>query len=102
MSTGKILITGATGDAGGYAIERLLGLGREVRAVATRRTSDRRSPQAQWVEVVYGDLLDFGQVRSSFYGVKAGLLRSTPSAPAYCRRRRTSPRRRRRPGSTAS
>ncbi len=43
MSTGKILITGATGDTGGYAIERLLELGREVRRWPTRRTSDRRS-----------------------------------------------------------
>ena len=29
MSTGKIMITGATGDTGGHAIERLLELGRE-------------------------------------------------------------------------
>ena len=41
MSAGKILITGATGDTGGYAIERLLELGREVRALA--HTQDERS-----------------------------------------------------------
>ena len=33
MNAGKVLITGATGDTGGYAIERLLELGREVRAL---------------------------------------------------------------------
>ena len=34
MAAGKILITGATGDTGGYAIDRLLEEGREVRALA--------------------------------------------------------------------
>jgi uncharacterized protein YbjT (DUF2867 family) len=32
MDTRKILITGATGDTGGYAIEQLLQNGRQVRA----------------------------------------------------------------------
>ena len=70
MSAGKILITGATGDTGGYAIERLLELGREVRALA--HTQDERSEKlrGRGVEVVYGDLLDFGQVRAALDGVK--------------------------------
>ena len=37
MTTSKILITGATGDTGGYAINRLLEQGREVRAVTPRK-----------------------------------------------------------------
>ncbi len=36
MSTGKILITGATGDTGGYAIEQLLHKGHQVRALVHR------------------------------------------------------------------
>jgi nucleoside-diphosphate-sugar epimerase len=48
MNTGKILITGATGDTGGYAIEQLLQKGHEVRALVHRiddrskRLEDRR------------------------------------------------------------
>ena len=36
MNTSKILITGATGDTGGYAIEQLLQKGRQVRALVHR------------------------------------------------------------------
>src|SRR5690349_4997241 len=36
MNTGKILITGATGSTGGYAIEQLLEKGHEVRALVHR------------------------------------------------------------------
>ena len=41
MNTAKILITGATGDTGGYAIEQLLHKGHQVRALVHRR--DNRS-----------------------------------------------------------
>ncbi len=70
MAMGKILITGATGDTGGYAIDRLLEQGREVRALA--HAKDERSEQLRkrGVEVVYGDLLDFGQVRAALDGVR--------------------------------
>ena len=70
MSTGKILITGATGDTGGAAIERLLELGREVRALAHTRDERSERLRGRGVEVVYGDLLDFGQVRAALDGVK--------------------------------
>jgi NAD(P)H dehydrogenase (quinone) len=70
MSTGKILITGATGDTGGAAIERLLELGREVRALAHNRDERSERLRGRGVEVVYGDLLDFGQVRAALDGVK--------------------------------
>lgn len=70
MSTAKILITGATGDTGGHAIHRLLELGREVRALAHTRDERSEKLRRRGVEVVYGDLLDFGQVRAALDGVK--------------------------------
>ncbi len=70
MSTGKILITGPTGDTGGRAIDRLLELGREVRALVHTRDERSEKLRARGVEVVYGDLLDFGQVRAALEGVK--------------------------------
>jgi NAD(P)H dehydrogenase (quinone) len=70
MNAGKILITGATGDTGGYAIDRLLKLGREVRAMAHAKDERSERLRARGVEVVYGDLLDFGKVRAALDGVK--------------------------------
>jgi NAD(P)H dehydrogenase (quinone) len=70
MATGKILITGATGDTGGYAIDRLLELGREVRALAHAKDERSEKLRERGVEVVYGDLLDFGQVRAALDGVR--------------------------------
>src|SRR5882762_4218196 len=70
MAAGKILITGATGDTGGYAIDRLLELGREVRGLAHKRDERSEKLRHRGVEVVYGDLLDFGQVRAALDGVR--------------------------------
>jgi len=70
MATGKILITGATGDTGGYAIDRLLEQGREVRALAHVKSDRSEKLRERGVEVVYGDLLDFGQVRAALDGVR--------------------------------
>ncbi len=70
MNSGKILITGATGDTGGYAIDRLLELGHEVRALAHARDERSERLRARGVEVVFGDLLDFGQVRAALGGVR--------------------------------
>ena len=70
MSKGKILITGATGDTGGYAIDRLLELGREVRALAHTRDERAEKLRERGVEVVHGDLLDFEQVRAALDGVR--------------------------------
>jgi NAD(P)H dehydrogenase (quinone) len=71
MATGKILITGATGDTGGYAVDRLLEQGREVRALAHAQDERSERLRGRGVEVVYGDLLDFGQVRAALDGIKA-------------------------------
>src|SRR6516165_3548180 len=70
MATGKILITGATGDTGGYAIDRLLEQGGEVRALAHVKSDRSEKLRERGVEVVYGDLLDFGQVRAALDGVQ--------------------------------
>jgi uncharacterized protein YbjT (DUF2867 family) len=70
MATGKILITGATGDTGGYAIDRLLEQGREIRALAHAKDERSEKLRERGVEVVYGDLLDFGQVRAALDGVR--------------------------------
>src|SRR6516225_9803567 len=70
MATGKILITGATGDTGGYAIDRLLEQGRAVRALAHAKDERSEKLRKRGVEVVYGDLLDFGQVRAALDGVR--------------------------------
>ena len=70
MNTSKILITGATGDTGGYAIDRLLEQGRAVRALAHAKDERSEKLRQRGVEVVYGDLLDFGQVRAALDGVR--------------------------------
>ena len=65
MAQTKFLITGATGDTGGYAVRQLLEKNHDVRVLAHR--PDERSEQLQKVgaEVVFGDLLDFDAVRAA-------------------------------------
>ena len=55
MSTREILITGAMGDSGDYAIERLLERGREVGALAAMRDERSEKLCQRGVEVVYGE-----------------------------------------------
>jgi NAD(P)H dehydrogenase (quinone) len=70
MNTAKILITGATGDTGGYAIEQLLQKGHEVRALV-HRIDDRSKRLEDWgVEVVAGDYLDLGAMRAAVKGAR--------------------------------
>src|SRR5262245_18953801 len=82
----KVLVTGATGDTGGYAIDRLLELGHDVRALAHTRDERSEKLRGRGVEVVYGDLLDFGQVRAALdgvsrayfvYPIRPGILQAT-------------------------
>ncbi|SIO35929.1 Uncharacterized conserved protein YbjT, contains NAD(P)-binding and DUF2867 domains [Singulisphaera sp. GP187] len=70
MITGKLLVTGATGDTGRATIDELLARGRQVRALAHGQDDRSKSLQERGVEVVFGDLLDFGQVRSALDGVQ--------------------------------
>src|SRR5258705_4344960 len=70
MAQTKFLITGATGDTGGYTVRHLLEKNHAVRVLAHR--PDERSEQLQKLgaEVVFGDFLDFDLVRSALNGVQ--------------------------------
>jgi NAD(P)H dehydrogenase (quinone) len=70
MSTGKILITGATGDTGGYAIEQLLQRGHQVRALVHRLDDRSKRLEDRGVEVVPGDYLDLDATRAATKGVR--------------------------------
>jgi NAD(P)H dehydrogenase (quinone) len=66
----KVLVTGATGDTGRATVDELLARRYQVRALAHKQDDRSKRLQQRGVEVVYGDLLDFGQVLSALDGVK--------------------------------
>jgi NAD(P)H dehydrogenase (quinone) len=70
MSTGKILITGPTGDTGGYAIEQLLQKVHQVRALVHRIDDRSKRLEDKGVEVVAGDYLDLDAMRAAVKGVR--------------------------------
>jgi NAD(P)H dehydrogenase (quinone) len=70
MFQGKVLVTGATGDTGRATIDELLARGHQVRALAHSQDDRSKKLQDRGVEVVFGELLDFGQVRSALNGVQ--------------------------------
>jgi NAD(P)H dehydrogenase (quinone) len=70
MIQGKVLVTGATGDTGRATVDELLARGHRVRALAHGQDERSKRLQERGVEVVYGDLLDFGQVKAALNGVK--------------------------------
>ena len=70
MIQGKVLVTGATGDTGGATVEELLSRGYRVRALAHRQDERSKQLQERGVEVVFGDLLDFGAMRAALLGVQ--------------------------------
>ena len=70
MIQGKVLVTGATGDTGRATVNELLARGHKVRALAHGQDERSKRLQERGVEVVYGDLLDFGQVRAALRGVQ--------------------------------
>ena len=70
MIQGKVLVTGATGDTGGATVEELLSRGHRVRALAHRQDERSKGLQERGAEVVFGDLLDFGQMRTALKGVQ--------------------------------
>jgi NAD(P)H dehydrogenase (quinone) len=70
MIQGKVLVTGATGDTGRATVDELLARGHKVRALAHGKDDRSKKLQDRGVEVVYGDLLDFGQVRAALNGVQ--------------------------------
>src|SRR5262249_24524037 len=70
MIQGKVLVTGATGDTGRATVDELLARGHRVRALAHGQDERSKRLQERGVEVVYGDLLDFGQVNAAVDGVR--------------------------------
>jgi NAD(P)H dehydrogenase (quinone) len=70
MIPSKVLVTGATGDTGRATVDELLARGHRVRALAHGQDDRSKKIQERGVEVVYGDLLDFGQVRAALSGVQ--------------------------------
>ena len=86
MIQGKVLVTGATGDTGRATVKELLARGHKVRALAHGQDDRSKRFQERGVEVVYGDLLDFGQVRAALLGaqrayfvypIRPGILQAT-------------------------
>src|SRR5260370_37249133 len=69
-SMAKTLITGATSDTGGYAIEQLLQKGQEVRALVHRIDDRSQRLEDKGVEVVAGDYLDLDAMRAAVQGVR--------------------------------
>ena len=70
MIEGKVLVTGSTGDTGRATVDELLARGHKVRALAHGRDDRSERLLERGVEVVYGDLLDFNQVRAALDGVQ--------------------------------
>ncbi|MGV8921127.1 MAG: NmrA family NAD(P)-binding protein [Pseudomonas sp.] len=66
-----ILITGATGATGGFAIQNLLTKGANIRALVRKEDERSAKLRAQGVEVVLGDLLDLQSIRAAMQGVHA-------------------------------
>jgi uncharacterized protein YbjT (DUF2867 family) len=69
VAADKILITGATGKTGGYAIDRLLEMGAPVRALVHQIDDRSKAIEARGVEIVQGDLSDFGVVNAALKGI---------------------------------
>lgn len=71
MSQRTIFVTGATGATGGATVHQLLARGHHVRALAHRRDERADALEKAGAEVVFGDLLDFGAVRTLLAGAQA-------------------------------
>src|SRR5262245_66034145 len=70
MAQEKILVTGATGDTGGYTVEQLLKNKYSVLALAHRQDARSRRLQELGARVVIGDFLDFEAMRSAMQGIR--------------------------------
>jgi uncharacterized protein YbjT (DUF2867 family) len=66
----NVLITGATGDTGGFAVAQLLQRGHHVRALAHRKDDRSKKLESLGAEVVYGDFLNFDAVRAALEGMQ--------------------------------
>ena len=71
MTNQAVLVTGAAGDTGGYAIDALAKLNVSVRAMVRKDDERAARLRATGVEVILADLLDLDSVRSAMEGVSA-------------------------------
>ena len=71
MTSQPVLVTGATGDTGSYAIDALAKFDVPVRAMVHKDDERAAMLRGSGVEVVLGDLLDIDAVRSAMEGVSA-------------------------------
>ena len=78
MAQNRFLVTGATGDTGGYTVEQLLERGHAVRALAHREDDRSKLLQELGAEVVIGDLFKLNDV-------KTGTLLATSCQVRSCR-----------------
>ncbi|MPY68368.1 SDR family oxidoreductase [Deinococcus sp. SDU3-2] len=83
MTTGSVLVVGATGNLGGKVVRELLGRDKRVRALV-RQGSDATKLTQQGVEVVRGDLTQPASLGPALDGVDALVT----TAAGYVRRRR--------------
>jgi nucleoside-diphosphate-sugar epimerase len=65
MAQKKFLVTGATGDTGGYTVEQLVERGHAVRALAHREDDRSKRLEKMGAEVVIGDFLKFNDLRAA-------------------------------------
>ena len=70
MAQKTFLVTGATGDTGGYTVEQLVERGHAVRALAHREDARSKRLGKMGAEVVIGDFLKFNDVRAAMRGVR--------------------------------
>ncbi len=66
----EILITGATGTTGQYAIAHLLKKGKKVRAMVRSLDARSKKLESMGVEIVEGDFLDIKSLRKALDGIK--------------------------------
>ena len=64
------IVTGGSAGIGRATVDELLARRYQVRALAHKQDDRSMKLQDRGVEVVYGDLLDFGQVKAALDGVK--------------------------------
>jgi nucleoside-diphosphate-sugar epimerase len=65
----KVLVTGATGLLGSHIVERLMGQGHQVRALA-RKTSDIGHLRTTGAEIVFGDIEDRSSLPPALEGIE--------------------------------
>jgi uncharacterized protein YbjT (DUF2867 family) len=70
----KVLVTGATGNTGGYAVKYLLAQQVPVRALVHQIDKRSDALAAMGVEIVVGDLLDLDSVSSAMKGISSAFF----------------------------